>query len=140
MNVVKALLSNVISFYVPISSAKGHCFLTPSTILQAKDNSFCNKLYKTLHKPSYQGWMRQPSGRNIHDQARESEELLLPLLGVQKDPRLNNHSTYAEGLVQTHKGSMIWLPKGFELIQPIFQLLYASISVSTKAAISFPIR
>lgn len=45
MNVVKALLSKVISFYVPISSAKGHCFLTPSTILQAKDNSFWFNLY-----------------------------------------------------------------------------------------------
>ena len=45
MNVVKALLSNIISFYVPISSEKGHCFLTPSTILQAKDNSFWFNFY-----------------------------------------------------------------------------------------------
>lgn len=38
MNIAKTSLSNVITIYIPISSAEGHCFLTFSTILQAEDN------------------------------------------------------------------------------------------------------
>lgn len=44
-------------------------------------------------------------GRRSHEQTKDSTSL--PLLEFPQNARLNNHNIYAEGLTQTHAGSMI---------------------------------
>ena len=47
------------------------------------------------------GWDNLVGGKVSQEQAKESETLPLPLVGVPQDIKLHNHNMYAEDLAQT---------------------------------------
>lgn len=71
--------------------------------------SVLRSYYKARHTPSHQGWTRQPGRRERVPRA--SERLRdSPTNNVRithKNPKLNNHSLYAEDLGKTHTVSLI---------------------------------
>jgi hypothetical protein len=75
------------------------------------------KSNKTKHTPHIKAGQCNPvRGKGPHKQARESKTTpptpTVQSPSPQKNPtKLNNHSMYAEGLVQTHASSVaLWLP------------------------------
>lgn len=64
---------------------------------------------KTRHKSTYHEWARYPSRRKGVPGASKRVIYTLTLTdkGPAKEPKLNHHSMYAEGLVKTNAGTMI---------------------------------
>lgn len=64
------------------------------------------KCIKTSHKNSNQIWARQTRSKGSQVQDKESETPPITVLGFSQNPMLNNHSRYADDVVQTHAGSL----------------------------------